>query len=114
EPGMPLRDLLERVHVAAGQEPDRQCRLFASGPEPVERTVGPPALLMRLVESEPEPEHARPLAPAGAGFFPVRALKIEMPEDAELVRVHPHRIDRLNVDVLAEGAWRMDHRAIDA
>src|SRR5262245_65501284 len=108
EPRMALRDLLERVHVAAGEKPDRQSRLFASGPEPVERTIGPPVLLMRLVESKTEPEHARPLAPAGDDFFSVRALQIEMPEDAELVRVQPHRLDCLGVDGLAEGAWRMD------
>src|SRR5262245_7975934 len=68
---------------------------------------------MRLVESKPEPEHARPLAPAGDDLFTVRALEIEVPKDAELARVQARRFDRLSVDGLAEGAWRVDHRAID-
>ncbi len=69
---------------------------------------------MRLVEGEPEPEHARPLAPVGNDVLAIRALEVEMPEDAELGRVSAHRLDGQHVDRLAERAGRMDHRAIDA
>src|SRR5437870_9712237 len=68
---------------------------------------------MWLVEGEAKPEHARPLAPAGDDLFAVRALQIEMSEDAELVGMLAHRFDSEDVDGFAERAGRMDHRAID-
>ena len=68
---------------------------------------------MWLVEDEAKPEHARPLAPAGDDLFAVRALQIEMSEDAELVGMLAHRLDGEDVDGFAERAGRMDHRAID-
>jgi hypothetical protein len=112
--GMPLGDLLQRRHVSPGQETDGQSRLLARRPEPVERAIGPPRLLVRLVEGEPEPEHARPLAPAGDDALALRALEVEVPEDAELGGVLAHRFDGEHVDGLAERAGRVDHRAIDA
>ena len=109
---MPLGDLPECRHVfPAGEETDAQVRLLASRPEPVERAIGPPRLLMRLVEGKPKPEHARPFAPMGDDLLAIRALEIEMPEDAEFVRVQAHRLDGELVDGLAERAGRMDHRS---
>src|SRR5438034_11660941 len=99
---MSLGDLRQRRHVATGEEPDGQSSLLACRPEPVERAVGPPRLLLRLVEGEPKPEHARPLAPSGDDLFAIGALEIEMPEDAELVGVPAHRLDSEDVDRLAE------------
>jgi len=43
----------------------------------------------------------------------IRALQVEMPEDAEFVRVPADRLDRQHVDFLAERAGRMDHRRVD-
>ena len=83
-------------------------------PEPVERAIGPPGLLMRLVEGEPKPEHARPVTPARDDLLAIRAFQLEMSEDAELVGMRTHRLDGEHVDRLAERAGRMDHRAIDA
>src|SRR5262249_55020469 len=103
-----------RRHVLAGEQPDAQIRLLAGGPEPVERAVGPPRLLVRLVEGEPETEHARALAPVRDDLLAVGTLEIEMPEYAELVRMLAHCVDGLDVDRLAERAGRMDHRAIHA
>src|SRR5262249_55524702 len=111
---MPRGNLRHRRHVlAAGEEADGKVLLLADGPEPVERAVGPPGFLMRLVEGEPEAEHARALAPVGHDLFAVGALEIEMPEDAELVRMLAPAVDRLHVDRLAERAGWMDHRAVD-
>src|SRR5712691_8278955 len=110
---MPLGDLRQRRHVPAGQEPDGQAGPLASPPEPVERAIGPPRLLTRLVEGEPKPEHALPLAPMRDDALAIRALEVEMPEDTELVGVPAHRLDGENVDGLAERARRMNHRAID-
>src|SRR4029453_3434090 len=59
---------------------------LARPPEPVERPVGPPGLLLRLVEGEPEPEHARPLAPARDDLLAIRAEQVEVAQDAELAR----------------------------
>src|SRR5712691_9855061 len=81
EAGMALGDPVEGVHVAAGQQPDRQLFALAGGPEPVERTVGPPRLLVRLVEGEAEAEHARPLPPVLDDLLAVRRLQIEIAED---------------------------------
>jgi hypothetical protein len=50
----------------------------------------------------------------GDDILAIRALEIEMPEDAEFVRVEAHRLDGKNVDCLAERAGRMDHRTIDS
>src|SRR5262249_39102976 len=96
-----------------GEEPDGQPLALARLPEPVERSVGPPGLLMRLIEREPEPEHARTLAPARHDLLAVRAREIEVAEDAELVGVRSHRFDSEHVDRLAERARRMDHGTID-
>src|SRR5206468_2276639 len=49
---MTLGDLRQRRHVATGQEPDGKPGPLRSRPEPVERAVGPPGLLLRLVEGE--------------------------------------------------------------
>src|SRR5439155_19170816 len=84
EPGVPLGDGAERRHVAARQEADRQPLLLAIRPEPVERAVGPPGLLVRLVEREAEAEHARPLPPVLDDVAAVRRRQVEIPEDAEL------------------------------
>src|SRR6266850_2103671 len=109
---MPLGDLRQRRHVSAGQEPDGQPRPLASLPEPLERAIGPPRLLTRLVEGEPKPEHARPLAPMGDDVLAIRALEVEVPEDAEFVGMPADRLDGENVDRLAE--WRAIHRALQA
>src|SRR5207237_8503359 len=87
ETGMALGDLAESLHVAAGQQADWIALLLAGVPEPVERPVGPPCLLLRLVEGEAEAEHARPRAPVLDDLFAVRRLQHEIAEDAELVRV---------------------------
>src|SRR5207245_9746921 len=68
---------------------------------------------MWLVEGRATAEHARPLAPAGHDLYAVRALKIEMSEESELVAMLAHRFDSEDVDGFAERAGRMDHRAID-
>ena len=49
----------------------------------------------------------------GDDVLAIRAFEVEMPEDAEFVRVQAGRLDGENVDRLAERAGRMDHRAID-
>jgi hypothetical protein len=69
---------------------------------------------MRLVEGEPEAEHARALAPMRHDLLPVRALEIEMPEDAELVGMLLHRLHRVDVDRFAQRGGRMEHRGVDA
>src|SRR5581483_7247984 len=84
QPGMPLGDGSERRDVAAGEQPDRKRRLLGRRPEPVERAVGPPRLLVRLVEGEAEAEHARALAPVRDDALALRAREVEMAEDAEL------------------------------
>src|SRR5262249_47437591 len=109
-----LGDLAERRHLPTGQEPDRQPLSLARRPEPVERAVGPPRLLVRLIEGEPEAEHAGPFTPSGHDLLAVGTLEIEMTEDAELVGVRTHRLHREDVDGLAERARRMDHRGVDA
>src|SRR5262249_45980941 len=76
--GMPLGDLGQCGHVAAGEEPDRELRLLARRPEPVDRPVGPPRLLMRLVEGEPKSDHARTLAPASDDLLAIRTLEVEV------------------------------------
>src|SRR5205085_3734450 len=96
-----------------GQEPDGQSPLLARPPEPVERAIGPPRLLLRLVEGKPKPEHAGPLAPMSNDLLAIRTLDIEVPEDAKFAGVLAYRLDSKNVDGLAERAGRMDHRAID-
>src|SRR5688500_16640350 len=69
---------------------------------------------MRLAERVPEAEHARTLAPAGDDLLAIRALKIEVSEDAEFVGMPPYRLDRVLVDRLTERARRMNHRAVHA
>ena len=111
--GMALGDFGESGHVPAGEEPDRQLLPFAGRPEPVERAVGPPALLMRLVEREAKAEHAGALPPVLDDRLAIRALQVEMPENAEFVRVPADRLDRQLVDLLAERAGRMNDRRVD-
>ena len=110
---MALGDPAEIGHVPAGQQADRQLLALAGGPEPVERAVRPPALLVRLVEREAETQHARPLPPVPDDVLAVRALQVEMPEDAELVRMRLYRLDRLHIDRFAQCAGRMNDRGID-
>src|SRR5215470_9718625 len=98
---MALGDLAEVGHMAAGQQADWQPFLLARRPEPVERAVSPPALLVRLVEGEAEAAHARPLPPVSDNVESIRALQVEIPQDAEFVRVLAHRFDRQRVDRLA-------------
>ena len=69
--------------------------------------------LMRLVEGEPETEHARPLPPVPDDLLAVRRLQVEIAEDAEFVGMGFDRFDRLHVRPLAEGAGRMDDRRVD-
>jgi hypothetical protein len=64
--------------MPAGEEPDRQLFPLAGSPEPVERAVGPPALLMRLVECETEAEHAGTLPPILDDILAIRGLQVEM------------------------------------
>jgi hypothetical protein len=49
----------------------------------------------------------------GDDVLAIRALEVEMPEDAELGWVSAHRHGE-HVDHLAERPGQMDHRAIDA
>jgi hypothetical protein len=56
----------------------------------------------------PEAEHAGALAPVLDDLLSVRRLQIEMPENAEFVRVRLDRLDRELVDLLAQGGGRMD------
>jgi hypothetical protein len=49
----------------------------------------------------------------GDDVLAIRALEVEMPEDAELGWVSAHRHGE-HVDHLAERAGQMDHRVIDA
>src|SRR5215472_17043573 len=107
--GMALGDFGESRH-----EPDRQLLSLAGRPEPVERTIGPPALLMRLVEGEPKAAHAGALTPVLDDVLAIRALQIEIPEDAELVWMPADRLDRELVDLFTEGAGRVNHRRVDA
>src|SRR5207248_7242640 len=114
EPGMALGDLAERRHVAAREEADRQFLALTGGPEPVERAVGPPALLLRLIEGEAEAEHAGPLPPVAHDLLAVCRLQIEMSEDAEFVGVRLDRLDGELVDLLAQSGGRMNDCGIDA
>src|SRR5690349_23155317 len=100
--------------MSTSQQPDRQLLPFAGRPEPVERAIGPPALLMRLIEREAKAEHARALPPVLDDILTIWALQVEMPQDAKLIRVPAHRLDRQHVDFLAERAGGMDHRGVDA
>src|SRR5262245_32118312 len=50
-------------HMAASQQANHQSFPLTGRPEPVERPVRPPILLMRLIERESETEHARSLPP---------------------------------------------------
>src|SRR5437763_13074441 len=84
EPGMPLGDLAECRHVAAREEADRHFLALTGGPEPIEAAVGPPALLLRLIEGEAEAQHAGPLPPVAHDLLAVRRLQIEMSEDQNL------------------------------
>src|SRR5262245_28333967 len=110
---MPLGDLRQRGHLSAGQETDGKTFPLARLPEPVERAVTPPGLLLRLVEGEPEPEHARPLAPARDDLLAIRAQQIEVAENAELARVSLHGVEREHVHRLAERAGWVNDRAVD-
>ncbi len=47
-------------------------------------------------------------------LFAIGPLQIEVAEDAELVRVQAHGLDRKLVDGLAQRAGWMDHRRIDS
>ena len=68
---------------------------------------------MRLVEGETKAEHVGALSPVLDDRLAIRALQVEMPEDAEFFRVPADRLDRQLVDLLAERAGRMDHRRVD-
>src|SRR5262249_52006726 len=116
QPRMPLGDPAENRHGAAGHEQSQpQVRLLARFPEPVERTVGDPRLLVRIAEAVAESEHGgRAFAPVRDDVLSVRAREIEMAEDAEPVGVPPGGFYCISIDSLAERAWRMNHRAVDA
>src|SRR5919106_5125540 len=98
---MAFSDLAEIGHMAATQQTDWQPFLLARGPKPVERAIGPPALLVRLVEGEAEAEHTRPLPPVFDDVEPIRALQVKIAQDTEFVRVLAHRVDRQRIDGLA-------------
>jgi hypothetical protein len=68
---------------------------------------------MRLIERETETEHTRSLPPVLDDIQSLFGLQIEVPENANLVRMLAHRVDRLYVDVLAQRARRMKHCRID-
>src|SRR5690348_13639860 len=111
---MPLGDFSKRCNVvAARQQTDAQIVLFARLPEPVERTVSPPAFFMRLAEGESKSEHARPFTPVRNDIFAIRALQIEMSENAKFFRMQTHRFDCEFIDRFTERAGRMNHRAIN-
>src|SRR5687768_237149 len=112
---MPLGDLSEyRDIFTRDEKTEAQVRLLARLPEPIERAVGQPRLLMWLAEAVPKPQHARrAFAPMRDDGLPSRALEVEMSEDAEPVRVALHRFDGVGVDGVAERAGRMDHRTVD-
>src|SRR3981081_176989 len=93
EAGMALGDLAQSLHVAAGEQTDRIALLLAGVPEPVERPVGPPCLLLRLIECEAKAEHARALPPVLDDLLAIGSLQMEIAEDAELVGVMLHRCD---------------------
>src|SRR5215471_2278334 len=63
QPGMTSRNPTDLGHMAAGQQTNHQSFPLTGSPEPVERAIRPPILLMRLIEREAEAEHARPLPP---------------------------------------------------
>ncbi len=112
---MALGGLPECRHgLPVHQETDAQVRFLARRPEPVGRAIGPPRLLTRLVEGEAESHHARTLAPARDDLLAIRALQIEVPEDAEFVGVQAHCLDSVTIDRLTERAGWMDYRAIDS
>src|SRR5439155_26169368 len=113
QPRMPHGDPAECCHMAAGQEADWQLFALAGGPEPVEAAIGPPALLVRLVERETEAEHTRPLPPVPDDLLTVWRLQVEITEDAELVGMMLDCFDRERVHRLAQGRGRMDHCGVD-
>src|SRR5215467_12223578 len=63
QPGMTSRNPTDLGHMAAGQQANHQSFPLTGSPEPVERAIRPPVLLMRLIEREAETEHARSLPP---------------------------------------------------
>jgi hypothetical protein len=87
-------------HVPAGQQSDRKPFPFTGRPEPVERTVAPPALLVRLIEGKSETKHARALPPVPDDVFAIWALQIEMPQDSEFAGARAPPRPQL-VDLLA-------------
>src|SRR5262252_943827 len=113
QPGMALSNLAEVSHMAAGQQADRQPFLLARGPEPVERAVAPPALLVWLVEGEAEAQHARPLPPVFDDVEPIRTLQVEIPQDTEFLWALARCLDRQRVHRLAQRAGWMEYCRVD-
>ncbi len=110
---MPLGDPGDGVEMAARQQPDRQAGSLGRRPKPVNGTVGPPTLLMRLVEGEAQPQHPRLLLPGIDKPTVFRPLDCKVSEYRELLRVLPSGVYR-GRNGLRQGARRMEQRGIDA
>jgi len=70
-------------------------------------------LLVRLVEGEAKAEHARPLPPVPDDLLAVWRQQVEIPENAEFLRIGLDGLDRLNIGPFAKRAGRMDHGGVD-
>ena len=110
---MAFGDLSDHGQERSRRQRNRYARPLGCRPQPIERAVGRPRLLMRLVEIEAHAEHAGPALPAVHQRSALRTIQREPAEDREAVRMGANRVDRELVRIRVPHR-RMDHRAIDA
>ena len=99
---------------AAGEQRQGQPGALGRRPQPVDRAVGRPGLLVRLQEDEAQAEHPRPLLPAVDQPAALGLVEREVAEDRQAVGMLACRLDRQLVGVRIPGRRRVDHRGVDA
>src|SRR3989442_6849661 len=114
EPRMSLRDLADLREEAGCEQRDGKPGALGRRPQPVDRAVGRPRLLMRLQEGEAQAQHPGPALPAVDQAATLGPIEREISQDREPVGMLAVRLDRLLVGVRIPRGRRMDHCRVDA
>src|SRR5215470_283558 len=104
---MALRDLPDDGQEIGCRQRYGQPGALGCRPQPVDGAIRHPGTLMRLIEREAEAEHSWPLLPAVDQPAILRAIKGEVAQDGEPVRVLTCSLDGQFVGI-GVPARRMD------
>jgi hypothetical protein len=114
QPRVLLRDLRDLGQEGGGEQRDGEPGALGGRPQPVDRPIGRPRLLVRLQEGETEPPHPGPALPAVDQRAALRPIERKVAQDRQPVRMLARCLDGQLVRARIPRGRGVDHGRVHA